>query len=370
MKSLYCMISIVMNHWDEYAEVTRSLKQQIASAADPLRSPHPPIFDRATGFILVVDWNGERILGGKQLPKPLGFLVRRGLLYVVTWGGEDIVVIQGNEIVHRIEHPWFNHLHSIEETNRGLLVTSSGTDLIAEIDEQGQLLWEYFMFEHGYDREPYRLARTFTRSQSYNHIYIPSNLKAHVNSALLLDDDTVLATLFGPGELVRIDRKIGSIEVVLGGLSRPHAIRRRPGGYLLSDTEGGVVVLLDRDLRLEGTVPVPAPWIQDSALVDDRLLVVANRRVMVDPGPVDLATDGRARSSVMELTMNGTLSKRLDLGSEHRLYMVQPISEADALAFADAWADNGIDARWARWETAHTVDSATEETQDGHVHGA
>jgi len=347
---MYCLLGVAMNHWSEYSIVTRALKAQVIAAPEPLSYAHPAIFDRATGFLLLIDWDAERILGYRECPKPFGFTLDGNTIYVNTWGNDDIIVIHGNDIVARIQHPWFNHLHTIEKTKRGLLVTSSGLDLIAEIDDGGRLLWECFMFEHGYNRAPYLVGQHFVRSRNYNRIYIPSNIKAHVNSAILVDEDTVLATLFDPGEVVRIDRRTRSVDVVVSGLRRPHSIRRRAkGGYLVSNTEGEAVILLDHELRREGEVRVGVPWIQDANLVESRLMVVANRRVVTEPSTRDLAEDAMTTGQVLEFALDGTIRKCLDMGHEHRLYLIEPVTTETAIALADAWRDNYFDASIAQW---------------------
>src|SRR5205814_1867065 len=148
----------------------------------------------------------------------------------------------------------------------------------------------------------------------------------HVNSAILVDDRTVLATVFRSNELIRIDRKTNRIESILSDLHKPHAIRRRPGGFIVSDTEGKAVILLDSRMRKERVIPIPAPWIQDAVLTPDRLMVVSNRRT----GTPDAPSDPDTVTGILELTLDGLVTKRLDLGDEHRVYMVEPISAAQA----------------------------------------
>lgn len=349
---MYCLISVIMDRWPEYDAATRVLKEKILRHPDPLSFDPPPVFHEASGCMLVVDWDGEQILAGRRFPKPFGFALHDDLLYVATWDGEDILAVRGNDVVARLRHPWFNHLHSIDATPDGLLLTSSGTDLIAEIDYQGRMLWDFFLFEHGYDCGPYPLADLFDRSQNYNHRYIPSYLDMHVNSAIRVDDQTVLATVFRSNELIRIDRRTNRIETVLDGLHRPHAIRRRPGGYLVSDTEGKSVLLLDNHLRTERVIPVPVPWIQDAVLAEDRLLVVGNQRMTGAPtgnGETEAEAEAGSVTGIVEFSLAGSLAKRLDLGSQHRLYMVEPITAAQAHALADSWQQNRFAHLPARW---------------------
>jgi hypothetical protein len=348
-----------MNSWSEYVEESRKLKKQIAAAPTLLGFSHPPVFEAATGMLLVVDWDGGRILAGG------------GKLYVATWGGDDILILQGNDVVGRIQHPWLNAPHSVEVTSRGLLVTSSGTDVIMKIDDQGRVLWDFLLFERGYSGGDSRLGRHFDRSRCYNHMYLPSSMGVHPNSAILTEGGKVLATLFGPGELVRIEPTTGAVEVLLSGLRRPHAIRRRPdGGYVLCDTEGGRVVLLDDALRPEGEVPVPAPWIQDAAPCGDRLLVVGNRQVLTEATPRALRMDAVTTNSVLEITMGGMVRRRLDLGREHRLYMVSPIPQEDAIELARAWTANSIDMSWMSWETYYQTERATAGVEAEQNHAA
>jgi hypothetical protein len=349
---MYCMVSVIMTNWVEYDREYRALKPRIFASPDPLAFPHSPLLAKAYGFILVIDWDGGRIIAAKELPKPLGFALRDEVLYVATWGGEDVRGLRGNEVVSRFQHPWFNELHSIDATPDGFLVTSSGTDLIAELDMQGRIIWEYFLFEHGLSRNEYRLAESFRRSENYNHRHLPSNLSLHVNSAILVDPDTVLATIFRSNELVRIDRGTGKAEVVLSGLRRPHSIRRRPnGGYLLTNTEAEEAILLDSDLRREGVIPVPMPWIQDTTVVGDRVMAVGGPRMPSGPTDFELEEVNIGKpTGILELTLDGTLVKRLDLGPEHRLYMVEPIEQEAAMAFAEAWGHSGFETIPARWD--------------------
>jgi hypothetical protein len=348
---MHCLISVVLDSWSAIHREAQRNKRELLAAASAIGAPRPPVFRAARGMLLIVDWDRERVLAARELPKPTGLLLDGERLWVALWDHDEVATLEGGRVTRRIRHPWFNHIHTLDRTARGLLLSSSGSDLLAEVDERGELLWSYFMFEHGYGR--FRLGRSFDRARDYNGRYLPAALSSHPNSALVVDERTVLATLFSTGELVRIDRQSGALEVVLDGLARPHSIRRRPGGYLLSDTEGGRVLLLDDKLAVEATIPVDAGWIQDANLYDDRLFVVGNRRIM--SRPLDPAESGRdsgpeVSNYVIELR-NARARKRLDLGPERRIYMVEPIPESSAerLAAADERSrEPALD--WLRWE--------------------
>jgi hypothetical protein len=343
---MHVLISVVLDNWSANIEANRALKEQMAQRPEGSLVPRHEAFRRARGCLLVVDWDGRSVMAARPMPMPLGFAFHEGDLYVACWREDDIQVLRGDTVVRRTTHRWFNHPHTLDRTRRGWLVTSSGTDLIAEIDDEGQLLWEYFMFEHGYGGEKFPLGKVFDRSKSYNAQYLPSALCTHPNSAILEGDDTVLATLFASGELVRIDRRTGQCDVVLDGLKRPHSIRRREGGYMLSDTEGGEAVLLDERLSRVGSIPIPAGWIQDTMFIGDRVFAVGNRRIIIDPSPAD--TDAGSTNAVMEVK-DGKARVQLDCGPEHRLYLVEPITEAQARGFAEAWRGEGFDTSFITW---------------------
>lgn len=346
---MHCLISVVISQWTAVYRENVSLKRRLIDAPDVTKLERPPVFRAATGCLLVVDWDREQILGALELPKPTGFLLEKERLHVALWDHDQVVTLQGRDVHARRSHPWFNHPHTLDKSERGLLVTSAGTDLIAEIDEQGALLWSFFLFEHGYGGTRFRLGQRFDRTQDYNHRYLPAALTTHPNSAIVIDGERVLATLFSTGELICIDRLRGSVHTVIDGMRRPHSIRRRVGGgYMLCDTEGGAVVLLDQQLQRERQIPVPVPWIQDAVLHEDRLLIAANRKIVMNP--IATPPDGADGINCVVEHAAGHAHKRLNFGSEHRIYMVEPIDQASAETLAHEWRGSSFDTRWLKWE--------------------
>ncbi len=352
---MHCLISVVLDSWSAIHREAQAHKRRVLAAASADGVERPPVFRAAKGALLLVDWDRERILAAVELGKPTGVLLDGERLWVALWDHDEVAAIERGRVVARLRHRWFNHIHTIDRGGAGLLLSSSGSDLLAEIDARGELRWSYFMFEHGYG-ERFRLGRSFDRARDYNGRYLPAALSSHPNSAILLDERTVLATLFSTGELVRIDRETGALTVVLDGLRRPHSIRRRPGGLLLSDTEARRVLLLDERLRVEATIPVEVGWIQDAVLAGERLFVVGNRRIVTapladaEPG-AEAEVEADASNAVIELR-DATPRKRLDFGPQRRIYMVEPVPEraveglAASLAQLDAAPAQLDDLRW------------------------
>ncbi|PRQ08467.1 hypothetical protein [Enhygromyxa salina] len=345
---MYCLISVVLGDWRAIHAEAQGYKRQILAAASAEGVPRPPVFRASRGLLLLVDWDGQRVLGARELAKPTGFVVDDDKIHVALWDEDAVATLVNGELQPRAQHRWFNHIHTLDTTARGLLLSSSGSDLIAEVDADGELVWAYFMFEHGY-ADRVRLARSFDRGRDYNQRYLPAALTTHPNSAILVGD-TVLATLFSTGELVAIDRSTGALEVVLNGLTRPHSIRRRAeGGYILSDTEARRVLLLDDSFAVVAELAVDAPWIQDAVLAGERLLVVANRRIVMGAFD-DTANGGDANggdNSVVELR-DGVAARRLGFGPDNRIYMVEPLTGAQATRLEPNFRDT-LALDWLDW---------------------
>ena len=51
--------------------------------------------------------------------------------------------------------------------------------------------------------------------------------------------------------------------MILDGLARPHGLEKTPQGWLLANTLGKELVLLDFDLKVKERIPYDGGWIQD-----------------------------------------------------------------------------------------------------------
>lgn len=352
---MHCLISVVMRDWTAVHEEAQRYKRKILEAASPRGVERPPVFRASKGLVLLVDWDGQRLIGGLELPKPTGLLSEGERLNVALWDHDEVATLDCTgpqpRVIRHIRHRWFNHIHTIDPTPRGLLLSSSGSDLLVEVDDRGALLWSAFLFEHGYGGRRHGLGSSFDPALDYNRRYLPAALTAHPNSALLRDPDHVLATLFSTGELVEIDRRRGEVRVCLDGLSRPHSLRRRAeGGYVLSDSEARRVVLLDDALRPCGEIAVDLPWIQDAVLAEERLFVVGNRKLATH-ALTQSASASEGDNAVLELR-EGMIERRLAFGPDSRIYMVEPLDAARAAPLVPAFAASALDLGWLRWEGA------------------
>lgn len=262
------------------------------------------------------------------------FLTTEDSEYNRTFSDPRGVAIQGNDVyigsvdrinylnaltgnISTIRHPWFAFIHSLELNNNGaqLLVTSPGFDRIIEIDTNtGKPTWEWSAWAHGYSHtvgSHKTIVSGSKNAMGVNNVLIindpsdypgglglpPGDRTAFPNSAITLDKNHILATLFHDG-LIKINKKTGESTTILNGLSHPHGIRRYKSGFVVTDTGNGVCIVLDKNLHpiqylsfvnLPDKAPEAgaAEWLQQVVPINDQLLcaIDSNRGsiFIVDP---------------------------------------------------------------------------------------
>ena len=150
------------------------------------------------------------------------------------------------------------------------------------------------------------------------------------NPEMGTDGGSILATFFNTGELVRIARDDGTVEVILSDLSHPHSIRRLPATshseacYCFSDSTNARVVCLNESLAVVAEYPAPHAWIQDAAFCrDGALLLAANRNIRERAAGDD--------NHIIKMDPEtGHEIGRLTLGPDSHLYKITPIDAETA----------------------------------------
>jgi hypothetical protein len=170
-------------------------------------------------------------------------------------------------------HPWLCQVHSVQFSANGkrLLAASTGFDAVIEFDTaSGDVTWEWFAWENGFDRSmlghyvvrlPEKRDALVASGQEAIYIDDPSKFEegiatrlipAHLNSARYDSDGHILVSMFHQGTGIIIDRHTGHFREIVSGLINPHKLeRRRQGGYFISDTRAGQLVLVDEEYRRE-----------------------------------------------------------------------------------------------------------------------
>lgn len=168
-------------------------------------------------------------------------------------------------------HPWLGQVHSAQFSADGtrVLVASTGFDAVLEFDTaSGAVTREWFAWEHGFDRSMlghhvvrFPEKRDALVASGHETIYVddPSKfglgiatrlIPAHLNSARYDVDGHILVSMFHQGTGIIIDRNTGDSREIVSGLVNPHKLaKRRRGGYFISDTRAGHLVLIDEEYR-------------------------------------------------------------------------------------------------------------------------
>jgi hypothetical protein len=165
----------------------------------------------------------------------------------------------------------------------------------------------------------------------------------HVTSAILLPNNTVLATLFHQGSLISIDRDSGAARVILDGLSRPHGVHFREGGFLLSDTLGHRVVLLNQELHVCAQISFGSQWLQDT------IATSAGNYLTLENVHIDQSPEPKLKNRVAEIDAKGRTLRALTIGADFRLFTAREVDEALAVALANSWGTSGNFDTW-HWE--------------------
>ncbi len=240
------------------------------------------------GKLELFEHNGElggiKSLGEIYPIKPFGlqYVAGEGLYFITglpcseegVSGDEHIARLNDNgEIDLEIRSPLLTQVRSLRRTENGLLVTASGVDALLEFDLSGQLIWSWWATEHSYD-QAYGGSGTRVIDKQMDHRLknYPGRLQTtHLNSAIVdpYDSSKILTILFYQGKLVRIDRATLEHEVVVSDLNGAHHIRPHSGGYMLSNSRKGEVLLFDKDFNLTERIAgtnhyFPVKWVQDA----------------------------------------------------------------------------------------------------------
>lgn len=255
------------------------------------------------GGMVVYNWDTKDIVWrsnwGNTLITPLGICFADDKLYITDMEGSNIFEAELREepgkLLRRISHPSFNDLHSIERTSRGLLTTCSGTDLIIEVDLNGNSLWEWWASEHGYSKTPSGKERASGRGQEHRDQYYHTRYQAtHLNCAVPRDESErlILCLLFHQGQLIEIDRGLPPEEqhgrVVLEGLARPHSLEKMPGGWIFCNSLSKELVLINDALEVIDRIPYDGGWIQDCTRLSNGTVLlndVDNHKLVEFEGP-------------------------------------------------------------------------------------
>ena len=252
--------SVLKQHWDETSQETQCPLTVLGSYQKPKQD--------LGGLLCFIE-----DLGCSQ--KTVAIKMAAGMVdtdrgVFVTSFGSIHKVDTDSGVVHQnvISSPLFNALHSISRTRRGYLVASTGLDLLVEFNRDGEILWNWWATDHGFELTPTGLPRKLDKSADHRIIqYGTLSQTTHINSAAELQDGKFLASLFHQGMVILIDRETGEWQSVLEGLDHPHSVRiLDEEHFTVADTVRGraLLVKLNKDKGdIEAEIDAGTSWLQD-----------------------------------------------------------------------------------------------------------
>ncbi|GCF10518.1 hypothetical protein [Dictyobacter arantiisoli] len=167
-----------------------------------------------------------------------------------------------------ISFPSFSLLHSLSRSKRGYLIASTGLDVIVEFSPEGELIWQWWAIDHGFEKTPTGETRYIDKTEDFRGVKFGTLTQTtHVNSVAELPDGTILATLFHQGSVIAINRESGNWQTVLDGLNHPHSVRILNEQYItIADTGHGQGLLINitgLKGKIEARVNADTDWLQD-----------------------------------------------------------------------------------------------------------
>jgi hypothetical protein len=250
------------------------------------------------GKFIIINWLNKEIVYTLDLDAPAGFFIENNYLYIANNRLNYISIIDliRRIEIKRIDNSAFNCLHSLHRTeNETLLVTSTGIDAIIRINSNGTTLNDWYATEHEYTLTPKGEKRTVERDFDHHQYNYPTlHQTTHINSAIVLNSDYYLATLFHQGLLVKINRASGESEVLLSGLNCPHAIKHYRSikqndiVWMLCNTKQNELLFLNDHFKItQKMILEDVNWLQDATQIQNENILIADanhsRIIEIDP---------------------------------------------------------------------------------------
>ncbi len=268
---------VLREHWKIHNSTKTHAGTNVGlGGAEPNKEGTEPFIG---GKVIILDWPKMEVLWEMDIDGAGGFSIQDNLLTVNNMRLNFVsqIDMQIKKEANRIHHSFFNCLHSLEKTDKGYLISSSGTDLIIEIDKNGKTLFEWWATDQGYQTLPSGDTRIIKKDLPHDRYIYPTLCQTtHVNSATQ-KGDLILATLFHQGELIEINKKTLQKKTLLTGLSCPHGVKKYDESFwTISDTKKNRVLLLDENFKIKDEIVAGFDWVQDHCHTHNKTLLIAD----------------------------------------------------------------------------------------------
>jgi len=263
------------------------------------------------GILQIVDWNRKKIIKEKKLSCPSG-ITKKGENFYIASMRENIIYVLNKDlkILKKIKNKFFNDIHDINMTKKGLLVSNTGLDNILEIDLEGNILWNWFATENSYKKNRLGEVRKVDKSLNHNNKDYPTLTQTtHLNSAIY-SNNSILCSLFHQGEVIEISRVNKKIKKILKNLKQPHSLKKiSEDKFLISDTNGKRIIIFKRNGSIIKSISVNADWIQSAIQLKNKNYLVADSN----------------NSRIMVVDSNGNIKSLYNYNRNYKIYEVREI---------------------------------------------
>ena len=250
--------STFKQHWNKSQQETECPLTVLGSFEKPKEDPG--------GQLVILEKDSRKSI---ELKMAAGLVATEHGVFVTSFASIHEVDVDLKRI-HRdaLSLPLFNALHSLSRTQHGYLVASTGLDLLVEFNREGDILWQWWATDHGFEYTPVGQLREVDKAADHRAIkYGTLSQTTHINSAAELPDGRILASLFHQGTVILIDRETGRWQTVLEGLDHPHAVRVLDAEHFtVADTVHGRALLVHLHGSIghvEEEIYAETRWLQD-----------------------------------------------------------------------------------------------------------
>lgn len=318
MNNQYILISFLSDRFHELRSFWKRYRE--TDVGDAFIGTDRVMNKNLGGLLILFDWDKLQIVTKINVSTPTGFDYNDRLIYL-SHGGNKIGLFD-KLLSHNtdISHPYLNDTHSVNLSDRGILIASTGVDAIVELDFKGNLLFEWFAMEHGYLADPKGRVRKIDKNFDHRSSQYPTlSHTTHLNSVIYAGktdyfNETILCVLFHQGEILAIDRKTGEHEIAIKGLNHPHSIYKLKDGYIVSDTQNNRVLLLSENFNVFKIIDIPhLDWVQDAVVLPNLNMMVADSN----------------NFRIIEINyLDKKIVKEFKFSSELKIYQVKPIMKS------------------------------------------
>ncbi|MGB0384981.1 MAG: hypothetical protein ACPGWR_09180 [Ardenticatenaceae bacterium] len=169
----------------------------------------PPI--NVGGLLFLLDLATGEIKSQIKVDFPSGISrSEKGIFVATRYAIHEVAPDLSSIHCNLISLPQFNALHSMSCWQNRYLIASTGMDLLVEFDRDGRILWQWWATDHGFVHTPKGHVREIDKEADHRGIdYGTINQTTHINSAVAISDEFVLATLFHQGMVIKICKESG-----------------------------------------------------------------------------------------------------------------------------------------------------------------